>query len=194
MSQPPPLPPDRLRRRAASVERRPLRRRKPWLVPVLVLTVLGLLAGAILVGSELQRGRERRSALRMAHRGMHERAEARLRYWVHADPSDMEARLALADCLLGLERWGEAAEEYEFVAAARADDARAWRGLGGARLELGEEEAAAAALARAQALAPGDAVTSFRLARVHYALGAHFEAEAAARAALAEAPGLGAAK
>jgi tetratricopeptide (TPR) repeat protein len=79
------------------------------------------------------------------------------------DPGDRRARLH-AWLLQALGRVAEAAPLYEAVLARAPADAESWNNLGNARRVLGESGAAAAALAEAARLRPGEAPIHLNLA------------------------------
>ncbi len=79
-------------------------------------------------------------------------AEGPLRKALAIQPKDPNARIMLADALLAMEHWGEAADQYVIAAQAIPDSPRVWYGLGRSYDGLAEES-----LTRIENVAPGSA-------------------------------------
>lgn len=88
----------------------------------------------------------------MEGRGIHEVAIAHYREILHLDPADRDAGAALADILLGLERFGEAAELLQPLVRRYPDHPGLLERSGRAWMALGEWDRAEAALTRGRDL------------------------------------------
>jgi tetratricopeptide (TPR) repeat protein len=109
-------------------------------------------------------------------RGEREAAAALFREAAEADPSDPWPRIALAEELRALRRWGEAEAAYRALAAAQPKLAHL--GLGRMARERGEREAALAAFLAAAEADPADAAPHAEAGTELRALGRFREAEA----------------
>jgi tetratricopeptide (TPR) repeat protein len=91
-------------------------------------------------------------------------AAALLRDREAQDPSDVDARYALAVIDLRQTRWAEARQRLKAVLRRRPNHFGAWRNLGAASQGLNDWATAAAAYDRARAIDTGETETGFRLA------------------------------
>jgi predicted TPR repeat methyltransferase len=103
-------------------------------------------------------------------------AETSFRAATSADPSNGEARGALADLLAELERWEEAAEHYRIAADLEPSRADWQYGLAGALARVGDSAAALDVWNRLLTCRPDNAMTHRALARIHAGTGHHAQA------------------
>lgn len=99
---------------------------------------------------------ERRAAL-LADFGRGDLAVALFSRGLRDAPDDIALRTALAEQLAALERWEEAAGEWQAIVDRRDDEPQAWSQLARARARLGRYDDALAALDTALEFAPHDA-------------------------------------
>jgi len=85
---------------------------------------------------------------------------------VELNPESVEARMQLARCLVGLERYAAARTWIEAVVDERPDWSLGWERLAQVRCELRDPEGASEALARAQELGANPAVLADLQARI----------------------------
>ena len=103
-------------------------------------------------------------------------AETSFRAAISADPSNGEARGALADLLAELERWEEAAEHYRVAADLEPSRADWQYGLAAAFARVGDSAAALDVWNRPLTCRPDNAKTHRALARIHAGTGHHAQA------------------
>jgi choline-sulfatase len=99
-----------------------------------------------------------------------------------------ESHFYLARAYAGLERWREAAIEYDRALATVPGDIEAWRGLGMSRVALRDARGAVAAFEKLVALVPRDPVALMQLGEAYRDLGRYQDAVRVIRAALAVDP------
>lgn len=181
--EPPPLPPPDAE--AEPEKPAPRRKQRRGLVPLLILTSLGTLAGLLLIADRLQRQRRYERALRMVEHGQHARAIpyliSRLERW----PDDVDLRFALARALGGAERWPEAVTHLEKLIELDASHGEGHRLLGRALLTLKEPVEAEPHLRAATELLPEDPTAWTLLGQLHLQAGQPIDAESALRQAQA---------
>src|SRR5918994_355901 len=103
-------------------------------------------------------------------------AETSFRAAISADPSNGEARGALADLLAELERWEEAAAQYRIAADLEPSRADWQYGLAGALARIGDSAAALDVWNRLLTYRPDNAMAHRALARIHAGTGHHAQA------------------
>jgi tetratricopeptide (TPR) repeat protein len=91
-----------------------------------------------------------------------------------------EIHYYLARAYSGLERWREAAVEYERAIAKLPADLESWRGLGVSRVGLGDRAGAVRAFEKLITLAPRDAVALMQLGEAYRDVGRGFGRDARA--------------
>jgi choline-sulfatase len=96
-----------------------------------------------------------------------------------------ESHFYLARAYAGLERWREAADEYDKALAKLPDDVEAWRGLGMSRVGLRDGAGAVRAFDKLVALAPRDAVALMQLGEAYRDVARYQDATRVIREALA---------
>ena len=97
----------------------------------------------------------------------------------------LEPHLYLARAYAGLERWREAAAEYERAITKMPGDVESWRGLGESRIGMRDGAGAIRAFDKLVALAPRDAVARMQLGEAYRDIGRYEDAARIIREALA---------
>ena len=95
-----------------------------------------------------------------------------------------EVHYYLGRAYTALERWREAAAEYEKAIEKLPGDSSAWRGLGESRVALGDWPRAARAFEKRVSIAPGDALGHAQLGEVYRDMGRLSDAAVALRDAV----------
>ncbi len=116
--------------------------------------------------------------LGLAYRADHQyrRAIEPLEIALELDPVNLQARVALGDCLLALGDPGEALAEYHRALALQEDYAPAWDGIGRAEEASGNAEKAIQHFRKAIQLNPGFPDASMNLGDLYMREGRHAEA------------------
>jgi choline-sulfatase len=112
-------------------------------------------------------------------------AIARLRDVERSGVDSYEVHYYLGRAYAGMQRWRDAAAEYDRAVRALPGGAEAWRGLGESRVAVGDSKAAIPAFERLVALAPGDAIARMELGEALRDVARYADAARVIREALA---------